>query len=85
MAKLGGQIKLDMFLIQINEKKYKNCKHVPLEVTKSEFSAFSIESTRWVAVTPLLHLDFDGLPYPLKVLPPWFFRQNERKDELTIT
>ena len=54
VVKLGGEINLGMFLIQMNKKKNKNCKHLPLEVTKSE-------NTRWVAVTPL-HLDFDVLP-----------------------
>ena len=67
MAKLGGKIKLDMFLIQINKKKYKNCKHLPLEVTKSEFWAFFIENTRWVAVTPLLYiLTLTGYPNTLE-------------------
>ena len=37
VAKLGGKIKLDMLLIRINKEKYKNCKHLSLEETKSEF------------------------------------------------
>ena len=43
VAKLGDKIKRDMFDIQMNKKKYKYCRYLPLEVIKSEFLAFSIE------------------------------------------
>ena len=58
-SKFCTEVELD--IIQINKKKYKNRTNLPLEVTKSEFWAFSIENIRWVAVTPP-HLDFDELP-----------------------
>ena len=63
VAKLGGKIKLNMFLIQTNKQKYKNCKHLPFEVTKTEFDYFSIEKYRLGRCdTPPTNLDFDGLP-----------------------
>ena len=83
VAKLGGKIKVDMFLIQINKKKY-HCKHAiasifSLKSNQRWILSIFIKKWGWVAVTPPTPWLWRVTLTPLKVLPPWFLRQNECK------
>ena len=84
MAKLDVKIKLDMFLIHINKNKYKNCKHLPLEVTTSEFLLrrnilLKIGEVKFESKLPCSYNNInncDYLPTPYSVSAKSIFRLN---------